>query len=110
MTPEQKTALEKVNTYTESARDRPLIERGWICNQPNVKAVWFVGYLPNRGTKEARIKLEIFFENGARHAILQKEVEGLEGDIEELLAQKGDEYLRNGGTGTMYKFSDLNPE
>ncbi len=114
MTDEQKTSLKKINTYTEEARNHPLIERGWICNHPGVKAVWFVGYLKQRAngqrSAEASMKLEILFDNMARHSIDAKEVAGMGDNIEELLAQKGDEYLRNGGTGTSLKYSDVNPE
>lgn len=99
---ERKAALAKINVYEEDNRRRPLIERGWICNHPEVKAVWFVGYLPRNETKEAQVRLEILFENMARHSIDQREVAGMEGDVEELLAQKGDEYLRNGGKGIAF--------
>lgn len=74
-----------------------LIQQGWVCHDERVKRVWFVGYLVGKPEdKRAGMMLMMEFYDGGFHEIDSKECAGEEGDLFELLAQKGDEFLRRG--------------
>ena len=98
---EEQERADRIRGYKEKAEKKPLVRRGWVCDHPDVKKVWFVGYLIDKEKSICGIRLEMIFNNNARYSIDGREVANLEGDLEELLALKADEYLRNGGTGTL---------
>lgn len=95
MDQEHEERLKRIKGYAEEAAKRPLIHQGWVCDHPSVKRVWFIGYMVNQDKSLVGMKLEMEFNNGDRHSIDWKEVSGMEGNVEDNLAKKGDEYLRN---------------
>lgn len=44
MDQEYEERLQRIKGYAEEAAKRPLIHQGWVCDHPDVKKVWFIGY------------------------------------------------------------------
>lgn len=103
---EYEERLERIKNNYEAVSKRTLIYRGWVCDHPDVNKVFFVAYLIDNTLDKCGISLEILFNDNSRYSINYKEVLGIEGDVMELLAAKGDEYLRNGGKGTSFLMYD----
>ena len=84
---------------------KKLINRGWVCDLPEVRRIWFLGCLKH-GTNDMYLRLEILFDDFSRHSMSALDFPNMALNDEEGLIEKLNDYLLSGGRGTSIPFNE----